>query len=68
MLHTRFTRLRGLFLALIVAAVTGCFYAAPQIAQQQAKPAVAPDTSINRPSSEPYKGDLSIFEDAQRDQ
>ncbi len=70
MLHTRLTRLRGLLLALTVAVVTGCFYAAPQIAQQQqqAKPAVvAPDTSISRPSSDPYKGDLSIFEGAQRD-
>ncbi len=36
--------------------------------QTQATPTatVAPDTNINRPTSEPYKGDLSIFEGEER--
>ncbi|MEJ7617622.1 MAG: methyltransferase domain-containing protein [Pyrinomonadaceae bacterium] len=74
MMRSRITRSRGILFVFATAVLTGCFYAAPQIAQQ-VKPAPAataatqpaPDASINRPTSEPYQGDLSIFEDRQRE-
>lgn len=70
-MRSQIRQLRGVFFVFAAAIISGCFYAVPQIAQQ-AKPAPvatesAPDTSISRPTSDPYKGDLSIFEDRARE-
>lgn len=66
-----FTVLRGLLSALLLAAPLGCSVATRQATQ----PAHAPPTpsptqtdALDRRTSEPYKGDLSIFEDPQREQ
>ncbi|HVG38503.1 MAG TPA: methyltransferase domain-containing protein [Pyrinomonadaceae bacterium] len=58
--------MRALTFALLTFFI-GCAYPAPQVAQQ---PQRAPQTdggAISRPTSEPYTGDLSIFEDSQRE-
>lgn len=62
---------RGLLWALLLAAPLGCSVATRQASQ----PAPAPPTpsptqtdAIDRRTSEPYKGDLSIFEDPNREQ
>lgn len=77
MTRSRIIRSCGILFLFATAVLTNCFYVVPQIAQQ-VKPAPAntppaattqpaPDTSINRPTSEPYQGDLSIFEDRRRE-
>ena len=40
----------------------------PAAQQQQRQAAVQPDDRLDRPTSEPYSGSLSIFEDPQRDE
>lgn len=57
--------LRGLLAAvLLAAALTGC----SAVAFQQPRPApqATPDEGVGRATSEPYTGDLSIFEDPER--
>jgi SAM-dependent methyltransferase len=53
---------------LVLAASLGCSAAAPQSARQTS-PAPSPSTQdkVDRPTSEPYKGDLNIFEDPNRE-
>jgi SAM-dependent methyltransferase len=70
---------RGAFVLLLSLSLAGCSAAAWQQVRQQPAPATptpaaAPATkpaedsgSIERATSEPYTGDLSIFEDAERD-
>lgn len=70
MCHVTLKALRGLLCALVLAAPPGCSVATRQ-ASRPAEPApLAPAPSqpdiIGRQTSEPYKGDLSIFEDPQR--
>ncbi|HYY97705.1 MAG TPA: class I SAM-dependent methyltransferase [Pyrinomonadaceae bacterium] len=64
--------LRVLLGALLLAAPAGCSVAAPQTSRKQTAPAPSPSPSpsdaIDRRTSEPYKGDLSIFEDPNRAQ
>ena len=66
------TVLRGLLCALLFAASGGCSVATRRAARQQPAPATPtpapsqPD-NVERRTSEPYKGDLSIFEDPQRE-
>lgn len=45
-------------------AFSGCRTA--QVQQANVQPTAAPEEKINRETSEPYKGDLSIFEDEKR--
>ena len=65
--------LRGLLWALLLAPHIGCSVATTQEARQPApapasSPAPSPPDDIDRRASEPYQGDLSIFEDPKRDQ
>ena len=64
------TVLRGLLCALLLAAPHGCSVATRQ-AGRQPTPAPTPSPSlpddVERRTSEPYKGDLAIFEDPQRE-
>ena len=62
------TVLRGLLCALLLATPLGCSVATRQ-ASQPAPPTPSPSQpdNIERQTSEPYKGDLSIFEDPQRE-
>ena len=64
--------LRVLLGALLLAAPAGCSVAAPQTSRKQTAPAPSPSPSpsdaIDRRTSEPYKSDLSIFEDPNRAQ
>jgi SAM-dependent methyltransferase len=69
---------RGLLLSALVFSLAGCSAIALQqgrrapaptptpAAASQAAPAPAADETIDRPTSGPYTGDLSIFEDPQR--
>ena len=69
-----------LFFLLLVPALQGCTAIATQQSKRapaatpttahspQASPSPAVDEAIDRATSEPYDGDLSIFEDTQRDQ
>lgn len=62
--------LRGLLWALLLAAHLGCSVTSPQVGRQPSSaPSPAPPQpgEIDRPTSEPYKGDLSIFEDPNRE-
>lgn len=63
--------LRGLLCALLLAAHLGCTIATPQVGRSPTPaPSPAPSTQTeesDRRTSEPYKGDLSIFEDPQRE-
>lgn len=53
---------------LLLAAFLGCSAAVPQVGRQPAPtPAPSPRNEIDRPTSEPYKGDLAIFEDPNRE-
>lgn len=64
------TVLRALLWALLLAPPLGCSVAKTQVGRQTApapSPAPPPPDEIERPASEPYRGDLSIFEDPQRD-
>lgn len=45
-------------------AFSGCQTA--KVARENVQPTLAPEENINRETSEPYKGDLSIFEDEKR--
>lgn len=66
---------RGLLLALLVCSLAGCSAIALQQGRSAPPPAAPPqagsspvaDETINRPTSSPYTGDLSIFEDARRE-
>ncbi|HEX8283115.1 MAG TPA: class I SAM-dependent methyltransferase [Pyrinomonadaceae bacterium] len=63
--------LRGLLWALLLAPPLGCTVATTQVAPRTApapSPAPSPPDDIDRKASEPYQGDLSIFEDPRRDQ
>jgi SAM-dependent methyltransferase len=63
--------LRGLLCALLLAPSVGCSVATTQVAPRPApapSPAPSPPDEIDRRASEPYAGDLSIFEDPKRDQ
>jgi SAM-dependent methyltransferase len=64
------TVIRGLLSALLLAAPLGCSVATRQ--GSQPAPATTPTPSqpddVERRTSEPYKGDLSIFEDPRREQ
>lgn len=52
---------------LLLAASLGCSAAAPTAVRQPAPtPAPSPRNEIDRPTSEPYDGDLAIFEDPNR--
>jgi SAM-dependent methyltransferase len=55
--------------ALLLAASLGCSAAAPQAGRPAPSPTPAPSRAdgIERPASEPYRGDLSIFEDPNRE-
>lgn len=68
---TTSTVLRGLLWALLLATPHGCSVATQQVGRQQPTPAPTPSPSqlddVERRTSEPYKGDLSIFEDPQRE-
>ena len=69
-----------LFILLLVPALQGCAAIATQKSKRapmvtptaasspQAASSPATDDGVDRETSEPYEGDLSIFEDAQRDQ
>ena len=62
----------GALCALLFFTLAACSAAAPQ-ARRQPEPAPTPQKSeqsddFGRPTSEPYTGDLSIFEDRQREQ
>jgi len=59
--------LRGLLRALLLATLPGCSAPAPRVGPQPA-PSPSPPDEIGRRTSEPYRGDLSIFEDPQREQ
>lgn len=66
--------LRGLLCALLLAPHVGCSVATTQEARRPAPaptpaltPAPSPPDEIDRRASEPYEGDLSIFEDPKRD-
>ncbi len=60
--------LRGLLCAFLLAGHLGCSVAAPQVARPPApSPAPSRTDEIDRRTSEPYKGDLSIFEDPNRE-
>jgi SAM-dependent methyltransferase len=61
--------LHGLLCALLLAGHLGCLAAAPQVDRQPA-PAPSPSQTDEpeRRTSEPYQGDLSIFEDPRREQ
>lgn len=62
--------LKSLLGAFLLAAPFGCSVAAPQVGPRPtAAPSPEPSQSdeINRQTSEPYVGDLSIFEDRQRE-
>lgn len=66
--------LRGLLWALLFAPALGCSVATTQVGRRPSpapsgtpSPAPSPPDEIDRPASEPYRGDLSIFEDPQRD-
>ena len=64
------TNLRGLLCALLLAAQLGCTVATPQVGRAPApapSPAPSPTDESERRTSEPYQGDLSIFEDPQRE-
>lgn len=66
--------LRGLLWALLLAPPVGCSVATTQVARPApspapaASPAPSPPDEIDRRASEPYTGELSIFEDPKRDQ
>ena len=61
-----------LLCALLLAAHAGCSVASPQtgraVPAQTPAPAPSPPDEVDRRASEPYKGDLSIFEDPKREQ
>ena len=53
---------------LLLAASLGCSAAAPQARRQTSPaPSPSPQDKVDRPTSEPYKGDLNIFEDPDRE-
>lgn len=57
--------------ALLLAGLLGCGAAAPQVSPRNPpppSPLPTPSDEIDRRTSEPYRGDLSIFEDRQREQ
>lgn len=61
--------LHGLLCALLLATPLGCSVATPQTGRREApapSPAPTRTDESDRPTSAPYQGDLSIFEDAQR--
>jgi SAM-dependent methyltransferase len=61
--------LHGLLWALLLATPLGCSVATSRDGRQTApapSPAPTPPEEAGRPTSEPYQGDLSIFEDPQR--
>ncbi|HEX8558063.1 MAG TPA: class I SAM-dependent methyltransferase [Pyrinomonadaceae bacterium] len=64
---------RGALCALLLAASLGCSTAAPQTGRPAPTPALSPTPTpsraddAGRPASEPYRGDLSIFEDPNRE-
>jgi SAM-dependent methyltransferase len=58
--------LRGLLRALLLATLLGCSAPAPRVERQPAPSPSRPD-EIDRRASEPYRGDLSIFEDPRRE-
>lgn len=63
-----FRVLRGLLSALLLAAPLGCSVATRQASQPApATPSPTQTDALDRRTSEPYKGDLSIFEDPQRE-
>jgi SAM-dependent methyltransferase len=64
------TVLHGLLWALLLATPLGCSVATSQVGRQTApapSPAPTRPDEADRPTSAPYQGDLSIFEDAQRE-
>lgn len=64
------TALRGLLCTLLLTAAHACSVVTPQVGRQSAPaPSPAPSQSdeIARRTSDPYRGDLSIFEDANRE-
>lgn len=62
------TALRGLLCALLLAAPNGCSVATRQVSREPAPPpSPSQPGEIDRKTSEPYRGDLSIFEDPQRE-
>ncbi len=66
----RFVSARALsfIFATFIVSFIGCAYSAPQVAQQTKRaPTPQNDSAITHPTSEPYTGDLSIFEDPQRE-
>lgn len=71
-------RVKSFLFAALIATLIGCAYTSPQVAQQAQQVQRAPvqkpanknnpdDAAISHPTSEPYTGDLSIFEDPQRE-
>lgn len=70
MRRTPTTSLRAPLWALLLAASLGCSAAAPQAGRPapalSPTPAPSRDDETGRPASEPYRGDLSIFEDPNR--
>ena len=72
--HTSTLVLRYLLWTVIALAPPGCNVATQraQYAPAQTAPPTAasptPDDSVKRPTSQPYTGDLSIFEDPKRDE
>lgn len=64
------TGLRSLLWALLLAAHLGCSVATRQFGRQRApepSPAPSQPDAVDRRTSEPYRGDLSIFEDPNRE-
>jgi predicted methyltransferase len=60
------TGLRSVLWAVLIVTLLGCSVATQQVTRQPA-PSPSQSDEIDRPTSEPYKGDLSIFEDPQRE-
>ena len=62
------TGLHGLLWALLLAGHLGCSAAAPQAGRQPPPaPSPSPPGETDRRTSDPYRGDLSIFEDPRRE-
>lgn len=64
-------RSNSLLGALLLASLLGCAAAVPQVGPRTSpatSPQPSPSDEIERRTSEPYRGDLSIFEDRQRAQ